>query len=110
MNPRVRATDLGQGPNLRRGVRAGSLRATEPRAREKTRGRKRKKIRSTKKTHLYIAAREFEIEKPHLMKTTAIVLVDEVLIDACGVVIDLLNSPPLSPRAKLLAALKKGHA
>ena len=30
------------GPNLHPGVRAGSLRATEQRAREKTRGRKRK--------------------------------------------------------------------
>ena len=49
---RARATDLGQGPNLRRGVRAGSLRATKPRAREKTRGRKRKKRRCAKKTHL----------------------------------------------------------
>ena len=51
--PRTRATDLGQGPNLRRGVRAGSLRATESTAREKTRGWKRKKCRSAK-THLYI--------------------------------------------------------
>ena len=54
LNPRVRATDLGQGPNLRRGVRAGSLRATEPRAREKTRGRESKNCRSAKKTRLYI--------------------------------------------------------
>ena len=30
----ARATDLGQGPHLRRGVRAGSLRAPEPRARD----------------------------------------------------------------------------
>ena len=51
--PRARATDLGQGPNLTP-LRAGSLRATEPRARDKTRARKRKKIRSAKKTHLYI--------------------------------------------------------
>ena len=35
--------DLGQGPNQRRGIRGGSLRATEPRPRETTRGRKRKK-------------------------------------------------------------------
>ena len=51
--PRARATDLGQGPNLRRGVRAGSLRATEPRAREKTRGRKSKKMPMCKKKHIY---------------------------------------------------------
>ena len=44
--PRARATDLGQGPDLLRGIRAGSMRATEPRAWEKTRGRKRKKCRS----------------------------------------------------------------
>ena len=55
--PRARVTDLGQGPNLRRGVRAGSLRATEPRTREKTRARKRKKCRSAKTTHLYIVTR-----------------------------------------------------
>ena len=41
--PPEHATDLVQGPHLRRGVRAGSLRAPEPRAREKTCGRKRKK-------------------------------------------------------------------
>ena len=51
--PRASATDLGQGPNLRPGVRAGSLCTTESRAREKTRGRKRKKCRSAEKTHLY---------------------------------------------------------
>ena len=39
--PRARATDLGQGRHLRRGVRAGSLHAPEPRARETTLGRKR---------------------------------------------------------------------
>ena len=50
--PRVCATDLGQGPHLRRGARAGSLRAPEPRAREKTRGRKRKKWHVQKITHL----------------------------------------------------------
>ena len=33
--PRARATELGQGPNLRRGFRAGSPHAPEPRAREK---------------------------------------------------------------------------
>ena len=47
--PRARATDLGQGPHLSRGVRAGSLRASEPRAREKTRGRKKKKCRCAQK-------------------------------------------------------------
>ena len=41
-------------PKLACGVRAGSLRATELRARGKTRGRKRKKCRRAKKTHLYI--------------------------------------------------------
>ena len=33
--PKGRATDLDQGPHLRRGVRAGSLRALEPRARKR---------------------------------------------------------------------------
>ena len=42
------------GPHLRRGVRAGSLRAPEPRAREKTLDRKRKKMPMCKKTHLYM--------------------------------------------------------
>ena len=52
--PRARATDLGQGPHLRRGVRAGSLCAPEPRAREKTRGRKRKSAESRcAKKHIY---------------------------------------------------------
>ena len=40
-------------PKLARGVRAGSLRATEPRAREKSRGRKRKNGLSAKK-HTFI--------------------------------------------------------
>ena len=52
--PRARATDVGQGPHLRPGVPAGSLRATEPEAREKTRGRKTKKCRSASKANLYI--------------------------------------------------------
>ena len=52
--PRAHATDRGQGPDLRRGVRAGSLRVPKPRAREKIRGRKRKKCRCPKKTHLHI--------------------------------------------------------
>ena len=34
--------DLGRGPNLRRGVHAGSLCATQSRVREKTRGQTRK--------------------------------------------------------------------
>ena len=42
--PRARARGPRPGPKLARGVRAGSLRATEPRAREETRGRKRKKM------------------------------------------------------------------
>ena len=41
------------GSKLACGVRAGSLRATEPRTRGKTRGRKRKKCRRAKK-HIYI--------------------------------------------------------
>ena len=41
--PRARATGLGQGPHLHRGVRAGSLRVPELRARETTRGRMKKK-------------------------------------------------------------------
>ena len=46
------------GTKLANGVRAGSLcAATEPRARGKTRGRKRKKCRRMKKTHLYICTR-----------------------------------------------------
>ena len=61
-SPRGRATLNTQstchgprpGPKLAHGVRAGSLRATEPRARGKTRGRKRKKCRRAKRTHLYI--------------------------------------------------------
>ena len=52
--PRARATGVGQGPHLRRGVPAGSLRAMEPIARETTRGRKRKKCRCAKKTHWHI--------------------------------------------------------
>ena len=50
--PTARATGLGQDLNLCHGVRTGSLRATEPRAREKTRGRKRIKFRCAKK-HIY---------------------------------------------------------
>ena len=52
--PRARATDLGQGPHLRRGVRTVSQHAPDTRAREKTRGRKRTKYRCGQKTHLYI--------------------------------------------------------
>ena len=48
LTPRARTTDLGQGPHLRRGVRAGFLLAPEPKARETTRRRKRKKWRRTK--------------------------------------------------------------
>ena len=42
------------GAKLAHGVRTGSLRATEPRARGKTGGRKIKKCRKVKKTYLYI--------------------------------------------------------
>ena len=52
---RARATDVGQGLPLLAGVPTGSLRAKDPRARETTLGRDRKKCRCAKKTHLYIA-------------------------------------------------------
>ena len=42
------------GPKLAYWVPAGSLSATEPRARGKTRGRKRKKYRRAKKTLIYM--------------------------------------------------------
>ena len=48
LNPQSTCHGPRPGPKLARGVRAGSLRATVPRAREKTRGRKRKKCRSAK--------------------------------------------------------------
>ena len=56
-NPQSTCHGPLHGPKLACGVRAGSLRATEPRARGKTRGRKRKKCRTAKKTHLYICTR-----------------------------------------------------
>ena len=40
--PRASATEPTRNPNLRRGVQAGPLRAPQPRAREKTNGRRRK--------------------------------------------------------------------
>ena len=49
LNPRVRATELGQGRDLR-----ASLRATEPRARGKTHVRQRKKCRWAKKNYRYM--------------------------------------------------------
>ena len=54
--PRARATDLGQGPHLRYNVRASSLRAPEPRAREKTHDRKGKKCRCANKTNVYLTS------------------------------------------------------
>ena len=48
LNPQSSCHEPRPGPELAHGVRAGSLRATEPRAREKTRGKK------IKKTHLFI--------------------------------------------------------
>ena len=57
LNPQSTCHGPRPGPKLACGVRAGSLRATEPRARGKTRGRKRKKCRTAKKTHLYICTR-----------------------------------------------------
>ena len=56
--PSARAPDVGQGPHLCRGVPAGSLCATEPRAREKTRGRKRKKCRSFRKPHVHVVTQD----------------------------------------------------
>ena len=53
LNPQSACHGPRPGPKRACGVRAGSLRATEPSAREKTHGRKRKKCRSAKKTHLY---------------------------------------------------------
>ena len=56
--------DLGQGPHLRRGVRAGSLRTPEPSARGKTLGRKRKKChRRAKKTYLYIYSNIYKMRR-----------------------------------------------
>ena len=52
-NPRARATDVGQGPHLHPGVPAGFLRATDPRAREKTRRRKRKNADEPKNTFIH---------------------------------------------------------
>ena len=57
LNPQSTCHGPRPGPKLARGVRAGSLRATEPRAREKTLGRKRKKCRNPKKTYLFIHTR-----------------------------------------------------
>ena len=54
LDPQSTCHEPRPGPKLACGVRAGSLRATEPRARGKTRGRKRKKCRWAKKTHLYM--------------------------------------------------------
>ena len=42
------------GPQRAHGVRAGSLRATEPRARKKPAAERETKCRRTKKTHLYV--------------------------------------------------------
>ena len=54
LNPQSMYHGPQPGPKLACGVRAGSLRATEPWARGKIRGRKKKKCRWAKKTHLYI--------------------------------------------------------
>ena len=45
------------GPTLAHGIRAGSQRAAEPRKRENTTSRKRKKGQREKKTHLYTCTR-----------------------------------------------------
>ena len=54
LNPQSTCHGPRPGPKLAYWVRAGSLCATEPRARGKTRDRKRKKCRRVKKTHLYM--------------------------------------------------------
>ena len=54
LNPQSTCHGPRPGPKLASGVRAGSLRATELRARGKTRGLKRNKCRRAKKTHTYI--------------------------------------------------------
>ena len=57
LNPQSTCHGPRPAPKLACGVRAGSMRATEPRARGKTRGRKGKKCQRVKKTHLYICTR-----------------------------------------------------
>ena len=52
LNPQSTCHGPRPGPYLRRGVRAGPLRAPEPRAREKSHGRKRKKTKVQRK-HIY---------------------------------------------------------
>ena len=53
--PQITCHGPRPGPKLADGVRVGSLCATEPRARGKTRGRKRKKCRRVKKhIHIYV--------------------------------------------------------
>ena len=64
LNPQSTCHGPRPGPNLAHGVRAGSLRATERRAQEKTRGRKRRKCRRAKK-HIY-TYRLVQIERPKL--------------------------------------------
>ena len=54
LNPQSTCHGPRPEPKLLYGVRAGSLCATEPRARGKTRGRERKKCRRVKKTRFYI--------------------------------------------------------
>ena len=51
--PRERATEPARDPNSRRGVQAGPLRAPQPRARDKTHGRRKKACKCPKKeTHI----------------------------------------------------------
>ena len=52
-NPQSTCHGPRPGPKLGYWVRAGSLYATEPRARGKTHGQKRKKCRRVKKTYIY---------------------------------------------------------
>ena len=55
LNPQSTCHGPPPGPKLAHGVREDSLRATEPRARGKTRSRKRKNCRRATKTHLFKA-------------------------------------------------------
>ena len=54
LNPRARATDLGQGPHLHRSVHAGLLRAPQPRARERPAGGRAKNSHVQKKSTRYV--------------------------------------------------------
>ena len=68
LTARACATDLGQGPIFRPDVRVGTLRSLERRARETTRGRKRKKMPMCKKKRFEHNARGLRRgELPHAL-------------------------------------------